>query len=97
LAFATGVGTPLDAANVRRSFVSIMSDNGVTIEQIANLVGHRTTVVTQKVYRHQLKPCAVPKPVPCQDSVCCPDLTLWGTGRQAGPPSLLSPVSLCSG
>jgi site-specific recombinase XerD len=78
LVFATSVGTPLDAANVRRlfrriskvaglgdnwtpgelrhSFVSIMSDNGVTIEQIADLVGHRTTVVTQKVYRHQLKP-----------------------------------------
>jgi integrase len=78
LVFATGVGTPLDAANVRRSFrhitkaaglgecwtprelrhsfVSIMSDNGVTIEQIADLVGHRTTIVTQKVYRHQLKP-----------------------------------------
>jgi len=33
-----------------------MSDNGVTIEQIADLVGHRTTIVTQKVYRHQLKP-----------------------------------------
>jgi integrase len=78
LVFCTGVGTPLDAANVRRSFrrttkaaglganwtprelrhsfVSIMSDNGVTIEQIADLVGHQTTIVTQKVYRHQLKP-----------------------------------------
>lgn len=33
-----------------------MSDNGVTIEEIADLVGHRTTIVTQKVYRHQLKP-----------------------------------------
>jgi integrase len=40
----------------RHSFVSIMSDNGVTIEEIADLVGHRTTVTTQKVYRHQLKP-----------------------------------------
>jgi integrase len=78
LVFSTIIGTPPDAANVRRSFrritkaagigqnwtprelrhsfVSIMSDNGVTIEQIADLVGHRTTVVTQKVYRHQLKP-----------------------------------------
>jgi hypothetical protein len=34
----------------------ISSDNGVTIEQIADLVGHKTTIVTQKVYRHQLKP-----------------------------------------
>jgi hypothetical protein len=33
-----------------------MSDNGVAIEQIADLVGHRTTIVTQKVYQHQLKP-----------------------------------------
>jgi hypothetical protein len=30
-----------------------MSD---TIEEIADLVGHRTTVTTQKVYRHQLRP-----------------------------------------
>src|SRR5215472_4818948 len=36
--------------------VSIMSDNGVTIEQIADQVGHRTTIAPQKVYRHQLKP-----------------------------------------
>lgn len=40
----------------RHTFVSIMSDNGVTIEEIADLVGHQTTVTTQKVYRHQLKP-----------------------------------------
>jgi integrase len=40
----------------RHTAVSIMSDNGVTIEQIADLVGHRTTIVTRKVYRHQLKP-----------------------------------------
>jgi IS30 family transposase len=34
-----------------------MSDNGVTIAQIADLLGgHRTTIVTQKVYRHRLKP-----------------------------------------
>ena len=33
-----------------------MSDSGVTIKQIADLVGHRTTIVTQKFHRHQLKP-----------------------------------------
>lgn len=78
LVFCTSVGTPLDAANVRRgfrkitkraglgttwsprelrhSFVSIMSDQGVPIETIADLVGHAGTSVTEKVYRHQLKP-----------------------------------------
>jgi len=33
-----------------------MSDNDVPIEKIADLVGHRTTIVTQTVYRHQLRP-----------------------------------------
>ena len=41
---------------LRHSFVSIMSDNGVPIETIADLVGHASTAVTEKVYRHQLRP-----------------------------------------
>jgi len=36
---------------LRHSFVSILSDNEVTIETIADLVGPKTTVVTQKVCR----------------------------------------------
>jgi integrase len=53
---AAGLGDSWTPRELRHSFVSIMSDNGVPIEQIADLVGHRTTIVTQKVYRHQLKP-----------------------------------------
>ncbi|WP_250574877.1 tyrosine-type recombinase/integrase [Nonomuraea sediminis] len=78
LVFCTSVGSPLDAANVRRSFrritknagigtkwrprelrhsfVSILSDQGVPIETIADLVGHAGTSVTETVYRHQLRP-----------------------------------------
>jgi integrase len=41
---------------LRHSFVSIMSDHGVSIETIADLVGHASTAVTETVYRHQLKP-----------------------------------------
>jgi integrase len=41
---------------LRHSFVSIMSDHGVPIETIADLVGHASTAVTETVYRHQLKP-----------------------------------------
>ena len=33
-----------------------MSDNDVPIETIADLVGHKGTSVTERVYRHQLKP-----------------------------------------
>ena len=60
---AAGLGE-MDPRELRHSFVSIMSDNGVTIEQIADLVGHRTTIVTQKVYRHQLKPVISTAPPP---------------------------------
>ncbi|GII05407.1 tyrosine-type recombinase/integrase [Planobispora takensis] len=78
LVFCTGVGTPPDAANVRRafrkiteeaqigpgrvprelrhSFVSIMSDQGVPLEIIADLVGHAGTGVTEAVYRHEIRP-----------------------------------------
>ena len=53
---AAGVGEDWTPRELRHTFVSIMSDNDVPIEKIANLVGHRTTVVTQTVYRHQLRP-----------------------------------------
>lgn len=33
-----------------------MSDQGVPIETIADLVGHAGTSVTEAVYRHQLRP-----------------------------------------
>src|SRR4051812_27243607 len=80
LVFTTRIGTPLDAADVRRdfraairrapgidadawtprelrhSFVSLLSDSGVPIEEISRLVGHRSTLVTETVYRKQLRP-----------------------------------------
>ncbi|NUK37327.1 tyrosine-type recombinase/integrase [Streptomyces lunaelactis] len=80
LVFTSGVGTELDAANVRRayrrvlssvdgldpgdwtprelrhSFVSLLSDSGVPLEEISRLVGHSSTAVTEKVYRKQIRP-----------------------------------------
>jgi integrase len=41
---------------LRHSFVSIMSDAGVPIERISQLVGHSGTTVTETVYRHQIRP-----------------------------------------
>jgi integrase len=51
-----GLGENWTPRELRHSFVSIMSDNGVPIEAIADLVGHVSTAVTEEVYRHQLKP-----------------------------------------
>ena len=78
LVFCTSLGTPLDAANVRRtfkkitkaaalgedwtprelrtSFVSLMSDSGVPVEEIARLVGHTSSRTTEVVYRRELRP-----------------------------------------
>jgi integrase len=41
---------------LRHSFVSLMSLHGATLEQIADLVGHSGTHVTEAVYRHELRP-----------------------------------------
>lgn len=41
---------------LRHSFVSLLSDGGVPLKDIADLCGHSGTSVTEKVYRHQLRP-----------------------------------------
>lgn len=41
---------------LRHSFVSLLSDNGMPAETIARLVGHSGTHVTETVYRHQIRP-----------------------------------------
>jgi integrase len=51
-----GLGETWTPRELRHSFVSIMSDNGVPLETIADLCGHASTAVTEEVYRHQFKP-----------------------------------------
>lgn len=51
----------LDAAQwtpreLRHSFVSLLSDDGMPLEQISRLVGHSGTTVTELVYRKQIRP-----------------------------------------
>ena len=41
---------------LRHSFVSLLSDSGVSLEEISRLVGHSGTSVTELVYRHQIRP-----------------------------------------
>ena len=78
LVFASTIGTPRTAGNVRRdfqticekaglgrewsprelrhSFVSMLSADGVATEDISHLVGHSSTRTTERVYRHELRP-----------------------------------------
>jgi integrase len=41
---------------IRHSLVSLLSGSGVPLENISRLVGHRSTSVTETVYRKQLRP-----------------------------------------
>jgi integrase len=41
---------------LRHSFVSLLSDDGVSLEEISRLVGHKNTAVTELVYPKQIRP-----------------------------------------
>jgi integrase len=41
---------------LRHSFVSMLSADGVATEDISHLVGHSSTRTTERVYRHELRP-----------------------------------------
>jgi integrase len=41
---------------MRHTFVSLLSDDGMALEDIARLVGHQGSTVTELVYRQQLRP-----------------------------------------
>lgn len=41
---------------MRHSFVSLLSASGMALEDIARLVGHSGTAVTEAVYRKQIQP-----------------------------------------
>jgi integrase len=41
------------------SFVSLLSEAGVPIEQISRLVGHTGTTTTETIYRKQIRPVLV--------------------------------------
>jgi hypothetical protein len=50
------IGKEWTPRELRQSFVSLLSDERVPLEVISRLVGHRTTTVTETVYRKQLRP-----------------------------------------
>lgn len=102
--FTTRVGTPLDAANVRRSFrrvaaaagleatkwtpremrhsfVSLLSHAGVSIEEIAHLIGHAGTRTTEAVYRKELRP-VLRRAAPAMDALF--DVPENAVGKQIG-------------
>ena len=47
---------PWTPRELRHTFVSVLSDDGMLIEQISQLAGHSETATTETVYRHQIRP-----------------------------------------
>jgi integrase len=50
------IGDGWTPRELRTTFVSLMSHRGVSIEEIARLVGHASTRTTEIVYRRELRP-----------------------------------------
>jgi integrase len=53
---AAGLGKEWTPRELRHSFVSMLSADGVATEDISHLVGHSSTRTTERVYRHELRP-----------------------------------------
>ena len=51
-----GLGEDWVPREMRHTFVSVLSANGVPVESIALLVGHDRTATTELVYRHEIRP-----------------------------------------
>ena len=51
-----GLGEKWTPRELRHTFVSLLSANDVTLEDIARLVGHSGSSVTERVYRHEIRP-----------------------------------------
>lgn len=51
-----GLGRDWAPRDMRHTFVSLLSDDGMAIEKIARLVGHTSSHVTETVYRQELRP-----------------------------------------
>ena len=50
------IGKEWTPRELRHTFVSLLSDNGMAIEEISRLMGHSSSNVTETVYRHQIRP-----------------------------------------
>jgi integrase len=51
-----GIGGSWSPRELRHTFVSLMSESGIAVEEIARLAGHSSSRTTEVVYRHELRP-----------------------------------------
>jgi site-specific recombinase XerD len=51
-----GIDGVLAPRELRHPFVSVMSESGVAVEEIALLAGHSSSPTTETLYRNELRP-----------------------------------------
>jgi len=66
---------------LRHSFVSLLSDHGLPLEEISRLVGHSSTAVTEAVYRKQIRP-VLQSGAQAMDAIFAPTVTQIVTQRK---------------
>jgi integrase len=50
------IGSGWSPRELRNTFVSLMSESGIAVEEVARLAGHSSSRTTEVVYRHELRP-----------------------------------------
>ena len=65
-----GLGRGWAPREMRHTFVSVLSANGVAVESIALLAGHDRTTTTELVYRHEIRP-ALTEGAEVMDKIFC--------------------------
>ena len=65
-----GLGEDWVPREMRHTFVSVLSANGVPVESIALLAGHDRTATTESVYRHEIRP-ALTQGAEVMDKIFC--------------------------
>ena len=81
-----GIGDGWTPRELRTSFVSLMSQHGAGIEEIARLAGHATTRTTEVVYRRELRP-VITTGAEIMDQVFVPGAGLPAWSAQMSPGS----------
>jgi integrase len=83
---AAGIGEAWAPRKLRTSFVSLLSADGVPVEEIARLAGHSSSRTTEVIYRQELRPVLV-KGAEVMDQISGSPGCQWQVSSATGFPS----------
>ena len=92
---AAGLGSRWVPKELRTSFVSMMSYQGVPVEEIARLAGHASSRTTEVIYRRELRP-VITTGAEVMDQIFRPREGKEATASVAGSPGSFDPAGTVS-